>query len=152
MMNCLLITLAMVASAPTPDTEEVVWVDDYAVALEEAKELQKPLLIVIDDPSQSQDQSQQAEATLELENAALLEDYVLCHVDVTTDYGKRVADVFKVKQYPSTAIIDKTGEKIIYRKSGQLDDEDWATALGTRKRETTRTAARGRKRRSDCDT
>lgn len=152
MMNCLLITLAMVASTPTPDVEGVVWSDDYGAALKTTKELQKPLLIVIDDSARSQVQSQQVEATLELKNAALLEGYVLCHVDVTTDYGKRVAGVFKVTQFPFTAIIDKTGEKIIYRKAGQLGDSDWATALGLRKRRTARTASRARNRRSDCYT
>jgi hypothetical protein len=71
---------------------------------------------------------------------------VLCRVDVTTDYGKRVADAFKVKQCPFTAIIDKTGQKIIYRKSGQLDDSEWVTALDTHKRGESRTAS------SDCYT
>lgn len=152
MMNCLLMTLAMVASTPIPAAREVLWIDNYGAALEATRELQKPLLIVIDDSAQSNGQSQHVEATQEQKNAGLLENYVLCHVDVTTDYGKRVADVFKVEQYPFTAIIDRTGKKIIYQKTGQLDDSDWVAALDAHKRSASRTASRSRKRRSDCYT
>lgn len=152
MMNCLLITLAMVANTPTPTAREVLWVDDYGAALEATKEQQKPLLIVIDGSAQSNGQSRRVWATQEQEKAELLENYVLCHVDATTDYGKRVADVFKVKQFPFMAIIDKTGEKIIYRQSGQLDDSDWVAALDKHKRGESRTASRGRNGRSDCYT
>lgn len=152
MMNCLLTALALAASAALPAEEEVLWLGDYGTALEATRELEKPLLIVIDDSGQPEGKSRHVGATQEKTNAELLGRYVLCHVDVTTEYGKRVADVFKVKQYPFTAIIDNNGEKIIYRKSGQLDDSEWATALGMRKRGTTRTAARRRNRRSDCYT
>ncbi|MBC8876392.1 MAG: hypothetical protein H8E44_43745 [Planctomycetes bacterium] len=152
MMKCLLIALAVVASAPTPAGKEVLWGDDYGAALEATKDLQKPLLIVIDDSAQSKSQLRHVEAVPEKKNAELLESYVLCHVDVTTEYGKRVAEVFEVKQYPFTAILDKTGEKIIYRMTGQLDDSDWITALDTHKRGESRSGSASRKSRSTCYT
>ena len=151
-MNCLLASLAVIASAPTSAEKELRWVDDYGAALEETRTQQKPLLIVIEDSAQSKGQSQRVGPTQKKKNTELLENYVLCHVDVTTDYGKRVADVFEAKQYPFMAIIDKTGEKIVYRKSGQLDDSDWVAALETQKRGESRTASRSRNGRSDCYT
>jgi len=151
-MKCLLIALAVVASAPTPPGKGVLWGDDYGTALEVTRDLQKPLLIVIDDSAQTESQSQHTGAHPEKKDAELLENYVLCHVDVTTDYGQRVAAVFEVKQYPFTAIIDKTGEKIIYRKIGQLDDSDWITALDTHKRGESRSGSASRKSPSTCYT
>ena len=152
MMKCLLITLAVVASAPTPTGKEVLWGDDYGAALEATKDSQKPLLIVIDDSAQTESQSQHVGTTPDKKDAELLDNYVLCHVDVTTEYGKRVADVFEVKQYPFTAILDKTGEKIIYRKTGQLEDSDWIAALDTHKQGESRSGSSSRKSPSTCYT
>ena len=133
-MNSLQIALAVATTVPTPSGEDLFWVDDYAAALEATKAMEKPLLIVIDDPDDSKKRSEHVQLTPEKKKAELLENYVLCHVDVTTDYGHCVAGVFSVKQYPFTAIIDRTGEKIIYKNAGQLSDSEWVTTLDTHKK------------------
>ena len=55
--------------------------------------------------------------------------YRLCHVDVTTKYGKKVAGAFKAKRFPHVAIIDRSGSVVIYKKSGQIEATEWTTAL-----------------------
>jgi len=152
MMKCLLMASVVAACALLPSESELRWIDDYGAALEASRTLQKPLLIVIDDSSHSESQFQHAGVTQGEENADLLEEYVLCRVDVTTDYGKRVADVFKVEQYPFAAITDKVGEKIVYRKNGQLDEAGWVAALENHKPKESRTASRIGNRRSTCYT
>ena len=113
--------------------------------------LEKPLLIVIDDPNDSETPSRHVQKAPETRQADLLEHYVLCHVDATTDYGKRVARVFQVEQFPLAAIIDKTGEKIIYRNAGELSDAKWVAALDKHKRGEKR-SDRVRYTASDCYT
>jgi hypothetical protein len=62
-------------------------------------------------------------------DAKLLRPYRLCHVDVTTKYGRRVARAFRAKRFPHVAIIDRTGEKVIFRKSGQIEPKEWEQIL-----------------------
>ena len=50
----------------------------------------------------------------------LLGNYQLCHVDTSTEYGKKVAEAFRAKEFPFTAIIDKTGSIVLTKKEGQL--------------------------------
>jgi hypothetical protein len=50
-------------------------------------------------------------------------------VDVTTDYGRKVAKAFGVSALPHTAIIDKTGSVILYQQSGELPEEQWNGAI-----------------------
>ena len=59
----------------------------------------------------------------------LLRPYNLCHVDVSTDYGKKVAEAFKAEDFPYTAIIDKTGSVIIFAKAGKMANEEWQGVL-----------------------
>ena len=59
----------------------------------------------------------------------LLSPYRLCHVDVTTDYGQKVAKAFKAKEFPHVAIIDKTGSVVIFRKTGQIKQDEWKKIL-----------------------
>jgi hypothetical protein len=58
-----------------------------------------------------------------------LQPYTLCHVDVTTDYGKKVASAFRATSFPHVAIIDKTGSTVIYRSTGPIDAADWQQVL-----------------------
>jgi hypothetical protein len=63
------------------------------------------------------------------EQAALLGSYELCHVDVSTEYGKRVAQAFKATQFPHTAIIDRTGAVVLYKKPGAIAESEWSATL-----------------------
>jgi hypothetical protein len=52
---------------------------------------------------------------------------------VTTEYGKKVAEVFHAKEFPHVAIIDKTGSMVIFKKTGQIDSAEWQKILTNNK-------------------
>jgi len=63
------------------------------------------------------------------DNSKLLSPYRLCHVDVSTDYGQEVAKAFHAKDFPHVAIIDKTGSVVIFKKTGQIKQDEWKKIL-----------------------
>jgi hypothetical protein len=141
-----LMLLAILGTGQTADTgkaspahqtvaPENAWLDDYGVALEQTKKLGKPLLMVIDTPSNAAARMQQisyrtADGTSTESNSAnLLKYYVLCRVDASTKYGQAVAEAFKTSTLPHTAIIDKRGKHILFRKAGQFGSAEWTSTL-----------------------
>src|SRR6185295_15487382 len=99
--------LAVTTFASTPT--KVEWQADYGKALEATRSDQRPLLVVLDIPSNPQASLADGLLSTEGDQAKLLASYELCHVDVSTEYGKRVAQAFKATQFPHTTIIDRTG-------------------------------------------
>jgi hypothetical protein len=137
-MNGFLASLVLSTSmlAATPEAQPVSsipqaagWHTDYGEALTATKTSGYPLLIVLNDPNKVETQISPARFRKEDTQAALLKPYVLCQVDVTTEYGKQVAAAFKAQKFPHTAIIDKTGSQIIFRKTGRFVTDDWVTTL-----------------------
>lgn len=123
---------AVVVSSMAAATGPIQWQADYGKALAATRtEQQQPLLIVLDNPSdpKSSIESKQLEATGEQSN--LLDAYQRCHIDVSTEYGKKVAEVFGAKEFPFTAIIDKTGSFVLCKKSGRLSESQWLETLAT---------------------
>ena len=105
------------------------WNRDYGEALAATRLHQRPLLIVLDRPAEESRRILPARFNPDTTGKALLKPYELCHVDVDTPYGQRVAEAFQVKQFPFTAIIDRTGQKIIFKRSGKFDTGEWASTL-----------------------
>ena len=128
-------TLAVGLLAATPQSPE--WESSYGKALEATRAGNSPLLVVLDKPRSA---DARLEPQLLGENSAggkqaeLLRPYELCHVDVTTEYGRKVADAFRAKNFPHVAIIDKTGSLVLFRKSGKMDAAEWERALTQHKR------------------
>jgi hypothetical protein len=126
------LALGFAASGP----EAVQWEASYGKALEATRSIEHPLLVVIDNPA-----AEQARIAPELLNPGgaagkeveLLRPYQLCHVDVSTEYGQKVAEVFKAKTFPYVAVIDKTGSVIIFSKAGKLSTDEWSKILTTYK-------------------
>lgn len=100
------------------------WHADYADALAETKQEDHPLLVVIDKPSEEGKQFDP-----ELLKQADAEAYALCHIDASTEYGKKVAEGFKVTEFPHVAIIDKSGSVILRRIKGEVTADQWTAAL-----------------------
>ena len=108
------------------------WEASYGKALEATRASEAPLLVVLDKPN-----SDAARVKPELlgedgndpQERELLKPYRLCHVDVTTEYGQKVASAFKATSFPHVAIIDKTGSQVIFRKTGQVKTEEWQQIL-----------------------
>src|SRR3954468_12132813 len=127
-------TLAIGLLAAAPKAPQ--WETSYGKALEETRSGQDPLLVVLDKPNSKE--ARIAPALLSEDKATtgsskLLKPYRLCHVDVTTEYGQKVAKVFNAKEFPHVAIIDKTGSMVIFKKIGQIDSAEWQKILTSHK-------------------
>jgi hypothetical protein len=123
-------TLAISALLAAP--EQPQWESSYGKALEASRAADAPLLVVLDKP-----ESKDARLAPELLNAkateggdvALLKPYQLCHVDVSTSYGKKVAKAFHATTFPQVSIIDKTGKTVIFTKTGKIRPAEWKQIL-----------------------
>jgi hypothetical protein len=124
--------IGLVAAAPKAPQ----WQASYGKALEATRAGQDPLLVVLDKPNSKDARIEPALLSANKagsENSKLLRPYRLCHVDVTTDYGQKVAQAFHAKNFPQIAIIDKTGSMVIFKRTGQIDQAEWAKILETNK-------------------
>jgi hypothetical protein len=88
-------------------------------------------LVVIDDPSVADRRIEQVSSRNDQFGAELLAAYELCHIDATTRYGQQVAAAFKVREYPHTAIIDRTASVILHQETGQFTTDRWVSTLAT---------------------
>lgn len=122
---------AVVAISPASHASATVqWQADYGKALEATRHDDHPLLVVIDD---SKNEQSKIDAKLLSEHKQLLQKYQLCRVDVSTEYGKRVAERFGATKFPHTTIIDKTGKVVLFKKRGQIAEQEWKSVLETHK-------------------
>lgn len=126
-----LATATLCFSALTAIPKPLPWQADYGKALSAARNDQQPLLVVLDVPGNPKTKVDKKLAVEGQAQAELLKAYQRCHVDVTTEYGKKVAKAFGATQFPFTAIIDKTGSTILCKKLGQLSDREWNETLAT---------------------
>lgn len=122
------ILLCLTALTPASTAPGPLWIADYGEALQQTKEQQKPLLVVLDN---SADPAEQIDASWlkDADEGSSLREYELCHVDVSTEYGRRVAEVFRVTEFPHVAIIDKSGSIILSRIEGPIQANEWSSAL-----------------------
>jgi hypothetical protein len=120
-------TIAATTLAATPG--KVQWQADYGKALAATRSDHRPLLVVLDNPTEPQAHLDDALLKAEGEQGELLGAYQLCRVDATTEYGKKVAKAFGASQLPHTAIIDRTGSVVLYRQPGQIAANDWSATL-----------------------
>jgi hypothetical protein len=127
-MNAL-VCLTLAASFVTAAPESPQWTTDYGQALAAAKASGRPLLITFDQEIASKPQILPASFSGDSTQKALLGRYELCHIDTSTDYGKQVASLFRAVPVPYTAIIDRSGRQIIYRKAGAFKAQGWTTTL-----------------------
>lgn len=125
----ILAATALAVSTLAASTSSTEYQGDYGKALAATRTDQRPLLVVLDIPSDPQasldanllDQSGAA--------AAALKPFNVCHVDVSTDYGRKVAEAFHATSFPHTAIIDKTGAVVIHNQPGKIADDQWQSML-----------------------
>jgi hypothetical protein len=106
---------------------EVGWLTDYGAALQAARTTSRPLLLVISREGAVPNSEVQPGSEPVAESP--LESYVLCRIDAKSSYGKRVAEAFRVTEFPHAVIIDNTTKKILYSKAGQFSDQAWQATL-----------------------
>jgi len=120
---------ALLAASFAVSADKADWQADYGKALAATRTDQKPLLVVLDVPSNPQSAVDSSLLALDGKQADLLASYELCHVDVSTEYGKKVAEAFHATQLPHTSIIDRSGSVVIFKKPGAITESEWSTTL-----------------------
>jgi hypothetical protein len=120
-------TIAATTLAATPG--KVQWQADYGKALAATRSEHRPLLVVLDNPTEPQSHLDEALLEAEGEQGKLLTAYRLCRVNATTEYGQKVAKAFGASQLPHTAIIDRTGSVVLFKQPGQIAATEWAATL-----------------------
>ena len=103
------------------------WKTDYRKALESARQNNRPLLVVFEQP-QVEISAISAKAA-EGSSLEALAHYELCRIDTTTIDGQAVAEAFRVDGTPYLVITDKFARHIVYRKSGEMSPRQWQTTL-----------------------
>jgi hypothetical protein len=123
--NLATFTVALGMLATSADAPQ--WHTDYGKALKETRSENRPLLVVIDN---TKDKEQQVdEALLDGQGESKLASYELCRVDASSEYGQKVAKAFKAEKFPYVAIIDKQGEVILHSQSGAVSETSWNAML-----------------------
>lgn len=125
----LLMTGVLAMSAIAAGANTAQWQSDYGKALAATRADDHPLLVVLDVPSDPESAAASDQLEAKGEQSELLGSYQRCHIDVSTEYGKKVAQVFAAKEFPFTAIIDKTGSVVLCKKLGKLSSEEWQETL-----------------------
>jgi len=120
---------AMIAASTAVTPSKVTWQADYGKALAATRSDQRPLLVVLDDPADAKTAFDAKLLAAEGASGKLLKSYRLCRVDVSSEYGQKVAKAFGATQFPHTAIIDKTGSTVLFKKPGQIAGAEWQTTL-----------------------
>jgi len=123
------IVLSSAVAATASSSRPVEWQADYGKALAATRADDRPLLVVLEVPSDPKTAVEGEQLKTDGEQAKLLASYQLCRVDASTEYGQKVAKAFKAKKFPFTAIIDKTGSIVLHKKQGQLTDAEWNKTL-----------------------
>lgn len=116
--------LSFFGTAPSDDTQ---WLNDYGVAIQAARLAQRPLLVVLENPTDAGQRLDFIDGSRQI--GELLDNYELCRVDVTTEYGKKVADSYGAKQFPYSVITDISCRNIVFRGQGKFSLETWERTL-----------------------
>jgi hypothetical protein len=123
-------------SSTAPDAKDsrvkavqLKWHDNYGAALNATRKDGRPLLIVLEDTKNKETAIDQSLLADEGEQAELLAKYNLCRVDASTQYGQKVAKVFRATTFPMTAIIDKAGAVILDKQTGKVEGSRFRTRL-----------------------
>lgn len=107
------------------------WNTNVRQAWLEARQTSKPLLVVIDVPSDNNRRIQQVSHKPDATQQALLSRYVLAHVDASTRYGRQVAEFYNVTEAPTTLVLRPASGTTTHRQSGQMGAQQWANLLVT---------------------
>lgn len=127
MFSCVA-TFAAALGMVTASTSAPQWQSSYGTALEQTRSDDRPLLVVIDKPSE-EGKHVGSDLLTGQDVAGLLKPYDLCRVDASTEYGKKVAAAFKTQSFPYLAFVDKSGSVILHSHTGSVSEKQWSELL-----------------------
>ena len=132
-LTTMVLFACMAASTMAVEGKGLQWNKNYGQSKRVAQAAKRPMLLVLEDPKQ---RKKLDETKLSKNERTILtkEKFELCRVDVTTDYGKRVAQAFGAKTFPYTVVTDDASKNIVYRKPGPMSQSDWTLALAKPRR------------------
>ena len=116
----------MVLTLLTTTTSAVEWYDSYGQAKAEAEKTNQKLLIVLC----VGDECLWLQRRIEQTNEKEPEDMVFCKVDVTTEYGLKVAKVFNAQKFPITYVTDPGAQILVKKEEGWLTSPSWGKLIG----------------------
>lgn len=122
------IVLLMVAGGAAPD-KVPRWHNNYRTARHEAAVWDMPLLLIFDSPDTPHRHAVTSAGPTNHQETKLLAKYVRCHIDVSSEYGAKVAAIYKVATLPHTVIIEHTGKYQVFVHRGPMNDAQWIGAL-----------------------
>jgi thioredoxin-related protein len=111
----------------TPPSHDTQWLKDYGIAIQAARLAQRPLLVVLEKPADPEQRVDVIDGSGQI--SELLEGYELCRVDVTTEYGQKVAASYGATQFPYSVITDTSCRNILFRGKGKFSAEMWERTL-----------------------
>lgn len=105
------------------------WMGNYGDALAIARNAERPLLLVLEKPTDPGGRLD--EQLFDNTTPELLKTYQFCRVDITTEYGSKVAALYGATTYPYTVITDASCRKIVFRGTGRFTPARWRKTLET---------------------
>ncbi|MCP4190708.1 MAG: hypothetical protein GY768_08775 [Planctomycetaceae bacterium] len=133
-MQLLIVNLMAATSLAVSATGDLDWSTHYGNAKAKASQSNRPLLVIIENPTVAADRLDDSALVQNKERVAIVKNYELCRVDASTPYGKRVAAAFGAKTLPYTAVTDRAARYITYRRAGKMSADQWSRALGQSQR------------------
>lgn len=128
-ISLLVTCLAASVSSAAPDGKGLSWNQNYGKSKQIAQATKRPMLLVLEDSTKKNQRIDESTLTTKERTILSKDKFELCRVDVTTDYGKRVAKAFGAKVFPYTVVTDDVSKRIVFRKPGQMSNKDWTLAL-----------------------
>ena len=117
---CLLLGTVVGSVNLAPD-----WTEDYSEALSNARCDRRPMVVVLENPEKVK---QRAGSIFHVERE-ILTKFEICRVDVGSDYGKKVAELYSPSELPYTVITDPECEQIVFRGVGERSINQWTKTL-----------------------
>ena len=108
---------------------DLKWGDNYGEVKRIAAQKKMPVVLLLEDPSKPSTSFTEKELASNPEQVRLLQNYQLCRIDVTSNYGKSVAKSFKATSFPYTIMLDRSASYITLRKGEKMTPNQWASTL-----------------------
>lgn len=116
----ILLASAMAAA----NAESFTHFDNYTKAFGTAELVQRPMLVILNPGEESPGSPVRlSELRKTQQRRELLEDYVVCVLDTSTEHGEKCRELFQAEALPRVVVIDKQQQRQIFRTSRQLDEQ-----------------------------
>lgn len=120
--------IMLAAAMAAGHSESFTHFDNYTKAFGAAKLVGRPMLVILN-PGEADKAVPLTEVRKTQQRRDLLEDYVVCVLDTSTEHGQKCRELFEADALPRVVVIDKDQQKQIFRSSQKLDDQTFTQVL-----------------------